>query len=149
MSAIRPPTPASSSAFSTASATAPDPAARSATPSSPPSPPSTTPCSSDYPFTTLDAGGLAVGLPEGQMGNSEVGHLTIGAGRVVNQELVRIGKSLARRRFRHAPGLARVHRHGPWTAPAACTCWAWSPPAASIRTPTTCTASSPRPRTPA
>jgi len=47
-----------------------------------------------YPSTTLDASGLAVGLPEGQMGNSEVGHLTIGAGRVLDQELVRIGKSL-------------------------------------------------------
>jgi len=47
-----------------------------------------------YPFTTLQAGGLAVGLPDGQMGNSEVGHLTIGAGRVINQELVRISTSL-------------------------------------------------------
>ncbi len=47
-----------------------------------------------YPFTTLEAGGLQVGLPVGQMGNSEVGHLTIGAGRVVNQELVRIGQSI-------------------------------------------------------
>ena len=52
-----------------------------------------------YPFTTLEAGGLQVGLPEGQMGNSEVGHLTIGAGRVVNQELVRITKSLAEGEF--------------------------------------------------
>jgi 2,3-bisphosphoglycerate-independent phosphoglycerate mutase len=42
------------------------------------------------PHTTLDASGLAVGLPEGQMGNSEVGHLNIGAGRVVYQELTRI-----------------------------------------------------------
>ncbi len=49
----------------------------------------------DYPFTTLDASGPHVGLPEGQMGNSEVGHLTIGAGRVMDQELVRISKSLA------------------------------------------------------
>jgi 2,3-bisphosphoglycerate-independent phosphoglycerate mutase len=48
----------------------------------------------DYPWTTLQAGGVAVGLPEGQMGNSEVGHLTIGAGRIVDQELVRIGKSI-------------------------------------------------------
>ncbi|MBK7189971.1 MAG: 2,3-bisphosphoglycerate-independent phosphoglycerate mutase [bacterium] len=48
----------------------------------------------DYPFTTLSACGLDVGLPEGQMGNSEVGHLTIGAGRVINQELVRISRSL-------------------------------------------------------
>jgi len=47
-----------------------------------------------YPFTTLEAGGLEVGLPVGQMGNSEVGHLTIGAGRVINQELVRIGRSI-------------------------------------------------------
>ncbi len=43
-----------------------------------------------YPHTTLDASGLAVGLPEGQMGNSEVGHLNIGAGRTVYQELTRI-----------------------------------------------------------
>lgn len=47
-----------------------------------------------FPFTTLNASGLQVGLPEGQMGNSEVGHLTIGAGRIINQELVRIGLSL-------------------------------------------------------
>ncbi len=43
-----------------------------------------------WPHTTLTASGLAVGLPEGQMGNSEVGHLNIGAGRVVYQELTRI-----------------------------------------------------------
>jgi 2,3-bisphosphoglycerate-independent phosphoglycerate mutase len=43
-----------------------------------------------WPSTQLDASGLAVGLPEGQMGNSEVGHLNIGAGRVVYQELTRI-----------------------------------------------------------
>ncbi|MBD3221400.1 2,3-bisphosphoglycerate-independent phosphoglycerate mutase [bacterium] len=53
-----------------------------------------------YPFTTLRASGPAVGLPEGQMGNSEVGHLTIGAGRVLDQELVRIGKSLSSGAFR-------------------------------------------------
>ena len=47
-----------------------------------------------YPFTTLKASGLAVGLPEGQMGNSEVGHLNIGAGRVVYQELTRISKAI-------------------------------------------------------
>ena len=56
-----------------------------------------------YPWTTLEAGGLAVGLPEGQMGNSEVGHLTIGAGRVMNQELVRIGKSIAEDEFEQRP----------------------------------------------
>ena len=48
-----------------------------------------------YPHTTLDASGLAVGLPAGQMGNSEVGHMTIGAGRPLDQDLVRIDKSIA------------------------------------------------------
>jgi 2,3-bisphosphoglycerate-independent phosphoglycerate mutase len=46
------------------------------------------------PRTLLDASGRAVGLPEGQMGNSEVGHLNLGAGRVVMQDLVRIGESI-------------------------------------------------------
>ncbi|MEI6764596.1 MAG: 2,3-bisphosphoglycerate-independent phosphoglycerate mutase [Bacteroidota bacterium] len=48
----------------------------------------------DVAFNTLDCSGLAVGLPEGQMGNSEVGHLNIGAGRVVYQDLVRINKAI-------------------------------------------------------
>jgi 2,3-bisphosphoglycerate-independent phosphoglycerate mutase len=47
-----------------------------------------------FPHTTLEASGEAVGLPHGQMGNSEVGHLTIGAGRVVYQDLVRINKAI-------------------------------------------------------
>ena len=47
-----------------------------------------------YPHTTLQASGEAVGLPNGQMGNSEVGHLNIGAGRVVYQELTRIFKAI-------------------------------------------------------
>ncbi|WP_172253122.1 2,3-bisphosphoglycerate-independent phosphoglycerate mutase [Saccharibacillus deserti] len=47
-----------------------------------------------YPHTTLTACGEAVGLPEGQMGNSEVGHLNIGAGRIVYQDLTRISKSI-------------------------------------------------------
>ncbi|MFC5471477.1 2,3-bisphosphoglycerate-independent phosphoglycerate mutase [Cohnella suwonensis] len=48
----------------------------------------------NYPHTTLTASGEAVGLPEGQMGNSEVGHLNIGAGRIVYQDLTRISKSI-------------------------------------------------------
>ena len=48
----------------------------------------------EYPNTQLQASGMAVGLPEGQMGNSEVGHLNIGAGRIVYQELTRITKSI-------------------------------------------------------
>ena len=47
-----------------------------------------------YPHTRIDASGLAVGLPEGQMGNSEVGHLNIGAGRIVYQELTKITKAI-------------------------------------------------------
>jgi 2,3-bisphosphoglycerate-independent phosphoglycerate mutase len=47
-----------------------------------------------YPSTLLEASGAAVGLPAGQMGNSEVGHLNLGAGRVVSQDLVRIGESI-------------------------------------------------------
>ncbi len=49
---------------------------------------------SSFPRTLLDASGLPVGLPEGQMGNSEVGHLNLGAGRVVPQDLVRISQSI-------------------------------------------------------
>lgn len=49
---------------------------------------------SQFPHTTLTACGEAVGLPEGQMGNSEVGHLNIGAGRIVYQDLTRISKSI-------------------------------------------------------
>ena len=47
-----------------------------------------------YPHTSLNASGVAVGLPGGQMGNSEVGHLNIGAGRIVYQELTRISKAV-------------------------------------------------------
>ncbi len=49
---------------------------------------------SSYPHSKLDASGEAVGLPEGQMGNSEVGHLNIGAGRIVYQDLTRITSSI-------------------------------------------------------
>ena len=48
----------------------------------------------DYPFAKGNASGLAVGLPDGQMGNSEVGHLNMGAGRIVYQDLTKITKSI-------------------------------------------------------
>lgn len=48
----------------------------------------------DYPHAAINTSGMAVGLPEGQMGNSEVGHLNIGAGRVVYQDLTRISKAI-------------------------------------------------------
>lgn len=53
----------------------------------------------DYPFVHGHASGLDVGLPQGQMGNSEVGHLNIGAGRVVYQELTRITKDIEEKTF--------------------------------------------------
>jgi 2,3-bisphosphoglycerate-independent phosphoglycerate mutase len=56
-----------------------------------------------YPHTVLDVAGEAVGLPAGQMGNSEVGHLNIGAGRVVYQELTRINKAIRESAFKKNP----------------------------------------------
>ena len=49
----------------------------------------------DYPGTKINAAGEAVGLPAGQMGNSEVGHLNIGGGRIIYQDLTLISKSIA------------------------------------------------------
>lgn len=61
-----------------------------------------------YPATTLACSGEAVGLPDGQMGNSEVGHLNIGAGRVVYQELTRITKAIRTGEFFDNPVLRGV-----------------------------------------
>ena len=58
--------------------------------------------------TLLEASGLAVGLPEGQMGNSEVGHLNLGAGRVVPQDLVRISQSIESGEFFKLPPLVEL-----------------------------------------
>jgi len=52
-----------------------------------------------YPHTLLQASGTAVGLPDGQMGNSEVGHLTLGAGDVIRQDIVRINDAIASGEF--------------------------------------------------
>ena len=60
---------------------------------------------SSYPVTRIGASGLAVGLPEGQMGNSEVGHTNIGAGRIVYQELTRITKAVKDGSFYKNPAL--------------------------------------------
>ena len=61
--------------------------------------------SAQYPRTEVNACGLAVGLPEGIMGNSEVGHQNIGAGRVVDQEIVRINKGIATGSVKESPAL--------------------------------------------
>ncbi len=62
--------------------------------------------SSTYPMSTLRADGLAVGLPEGQMGNSEVGHMNLGAGRIVYQDLTRIDAAIADGSFFKNPELS-------------------------------------------
>ncbi|HYU37448.1 MAG TPA: 2,3-bisphosphoglycerate-independent phosphoglycerate mutase, partial [Gemmatimonadales bacterium] len=68
------------------------------------------------PRTLLNASGLAVGLPEGQIGNSEVGHLNLGAGRVVPQDIVRISQAIESGEFFRLPPLVelctRVKRRG-------------------------------------
>jgi 2,3-bisphosphoglycerate-independent phosphoglycerate mutase len=62
------------------------------------------------PMTTLVTHGERVGLPEGQMGNSEVGHLNIGAGRVVEQWLLRISRALSRGAIRDSAAYATLHQ---------------------------------------
>ncbi|ANY66318.1 2,3-bisphosphoglycerate-independent phosphoglycerate mutase [Paenibacillus algorifonticola] len=66
---------------------------------------------STYPHTQLTASGEAVGLPDGQMGNSEVGHLNIGAGRIVYQDLTRISKSIRDGEFFDNETLLGAVRH--------------------------------------
>ena len=65
----------------------------------------------NFPHTTLTASGEEVGLPEGQMGNSEVGHLNIGAGRIVYQNLTRINKSIREADFFKNEVLNRAITH--------------------------------------
>ena len=66
---------------------------------------------SGCPITTLGASGMNVGLPDGQMGNSEVGHTNIGAGRIVYQELTRISKAIDDGEFAKNPALVGAMEH--------------------------------------
>jgi 2,3-bisphosphoglycerate-independent phosphoglycerate mutase len=65
----------------------------------------------EYPHTTLKASGEAVGLPPGQMGNSEVGHLTIGSGRILYQDLMRVNKAIEDGSFFENPALRAAFEH--------------------------------------
>jgi 2,3-bisphosphoglycerate-independent phosphoglycerate mutase len=65
-----------------------------------------------YPHTTLNASGEAVGLPPGQMGNSEVGHLTIGSGRVLFQDFMRVNKAIEDGSFFDNPVLKAAFARG-------------------------------------
>ena len=67
---------------------------------------------SEYPHATLQASGEAVGLPHGQMGNSEVGHLTIGSGRVLFQDLMRVNTSIEDGSFFENPALVEAFERG-------------------------------------
>jgi 2,3-bisphosphoglycerate-independent phosphoglycerate mutase len=67
----------------------------------------------EYPHTTIEASGEAAGLPPGQMGNSEVGHLTIGAGRRLYQDLMRVNRAIADGSFFENPVLLGVFERGP------------------------------------
>jgi 2,3-bisphosphoglycerate-independent phosphoglycerate mutase len=66
----------------------------------------------DFPHAQLEASGAAVGLPEGQMGNSEVGHLTIGSGRILFQDLVRVNKAIEEGSFFENPVLRGAFERG-------------------------------------
>ncbi|HEX4520057.1 MAG TPA: 2,3-bisphosphoglycerate-independent phosphoglycerate mutase [Gaiellaceae bacterium] len=65
-----------------------------------------------YPHTLLEASGAAVGLPDGQMGNSEVGHLTIGAGRHLHQDLERVNKAIENGSLTHLPAIEAAFSRG-------------------------------------
>jgi 2,3-bisphosphoglycerate-independent phosphoglycerate mutase len=66
----------------------------------------------EYPHTTLKASGEAVGLPPGQMGNSEVGHLTIGSGRILYQDLMRVNRAIEKGSFFESPALRGAFERG-------------------------------------
>ena len=65
----------------------------------------------NYPHTLLCASGLAVGLPEGQMGNSEIGHTTIGAGKIIDTDLVKIEKAIKSGEFAKNPSFVALFDH--------------------------------------
>ena len=85
-----------------------------------------------YPLARLSASGLDVGLPAGQMGNSEVGHMNLGAGRIIYQDLTRINKAIAE----GAIARSKINSKKCLPEPAAqgCICWALFPMAASTAT---------------
>lgn len=64
-----------------------------------------------YPHTFLEASGPSLGLPEGQIGNSEIGHMTIGAGRIIDEDLVRINKSILSGEFQKKEAFKNLFDH--------------------------------------
>src|ERR1700732_1842790 len=66
----------------------------------------------DYPNTLIHTSGPFVGLPDGQMGNSEVGHLNMGAGRIIHMDITRIDQMIASGEFFRHPVLLESMKHG-------------------------------------
>ena len=99
----------------------------------------------ENPLTQIGASGMDVGLPDGQMGNSEVGHTNIGAGRIVYQELTRITKAVQDGTFFQNEALVKAMTAAKETA-LRCTSSAFFPTAAYTATTRTSTASSRWPR---
>jgi 2,3-bisphosphoglycerate-independent phosphoglycerate mutase len=64
-----------------------------------------------YPHTLLEASGASFGLPDGQIGNSELGHMTIGAGRILYQDIVKINKSIESGEFKDNPAFKTLFEH--------------------------------------
>ncbi len=64
-----------------------------------------------FPHSLLQASGEYVGLPDGQMGNSEIGHTTIGAGKIIDTDLVRIGKAIRQDEFKTNPAFVKLFDH--------------------------------------
>ena len=63
------------------------------------------------PYARLDASGKSVGVPDGQMGNSEIGHLTIGSGRIIRQSLVKISDMITDKSFSEIPAFKKTVAH--------------------------------------
>ncbi len=119
------------SSSSTASASAPR---RTATPSAWRGPRPSTRSTASYPHTLIGTSGLDVGLPDGQMGNSEVGHLNLGAGRIVYQDIdAHRQGDRRRRRSSTTRALVDADRQAPRRAAGRCTCSASPARAACTR----------------
>lgn len=65
-------------------------------------------CNQIYPHARIETSGCAVGLPDGQMGNSEIGHMTLGAGRIIDPDLKRISSAIDSGELEQSPGVART-----------------------------------------
>ena len=65
----------------------------------------------NVPYSMIDTFGLSVGLPQGQMGNSEVGHMCIGSGRVLYQDLVRISRAIEDKQIQDNPAFLHATEH--------------------------------------